>query len=1081
MSGKAKFLSNLPSGTDLFDGKSQDKVAEAIRQHIVDTDAVPESGVNQDTENTVPRIIGIEGNWGAGKSNTLLLLKQKLGEGYYIFTYDAWGNQEDLQRRSLLQLLTTSLVKDKKLVGTTHVKYIASAFETTPKSHECSWQDRVDSLSARKSSTHNVTIPTIYKSTKYFALMLVATGIIGPALNAIKGPNMPCWYPLAAFALVLLPAICYFYVMWSKQKELKQTSDTDKKIELRGWSWEEMFQMYQTSGTTETSTWTISEQEPTVTEFREWMTDLSNALTEGLRLIVVFDNMDRLPSEKVRQLWSSIQTFFAEKGYPRVWCIIPFDRKHLANAFNDTNESDEKKKLANYFIEKTFPVVYRIPDPIITDYKVVFDRLFEQAFGKHEEQEVISRCYRLNHIQPNMREIISFINKLVALSNQWGDEVKLSSMALFLLHQDDILKSPESSIVNRDYLKGMGRLFEPGEDLDTEISALTYGIGKQDAAQLPMKGLINQALNDAIEADFADYAKRNLHFYSILSEVIEEMDEALLNSAVRHVAPLSSEGIPKQNADNLMKVWGRLSDLYLKSAEKETAFRDEVRALMRNSTDRHAIGEHFLKLFTDNDNPHKGPVWYHVYKEVTALIKELGVPLTLPEKVLEDSEFVDYLRAAKERYRNYPVKCDNDALSNFCVKQITDGKDVVDVLKLTNGDAQYDFSSLKTETKRLIEEKEATSINFEQVLKALVDLSDEPLNLKLDGNYLAGLKYDGPMRPDYRVLLMLTGKEVAGLGDEDYEAMANVVFRYVPMQVVWEKCQSISTTVLVQLTKYMLEKGIHDEKPTDTSDVLNEMVTIATRTGADRKTIIKYLNNWGRKSLTAEEEKLNFSSVFSNDAWIDAFEVEKNELSVAVLGKFYRDCGTMPTNQFVNASNAWVATNYWAKVLKRVALDEEFWKTLPNNMAELVNHLIEGICSGSVTEGTMEQALLDSLLNHVKFSEVSTKVNEVMDKFTSTYRISLYKFKILHTYMEKSKNHEVVFLNKILTPIIDQEDVQAIILSNIKRYESLLKDNIEQASNLKKKLVSQRETSQNQEWVDMIERLGIVEVEEKGG
>ena len=33
-------------------------------------------------------------------------------------------------------------------------------------------------------------------------------------------------------------------------------------------------------------------------------------------MIIVFDNMDRLPNNKVQELWSSIHTFFAEKKSP---------------------------------------------------------------------------------------------------------------------------------------------------------------------------------------------------------------------------------------------------------------------------------------------------------------------------------------------------------------------------------------------------------------------------------------------------------------------------------------------------------------------------------------------------------------------------------------------------------------------------------------------------------------------------------------------------------------------------------------------------------------------------------------------
>ena len=67
-----------------------------------------------DEECTLPRIIGIEGIWGSGKSNVVKMLERELSDDYYFFEYDAWGHQEDLQRRSILELLTSKLIDDVK-------------------------------------------------------------------------------------------------------------------------------------------------------------------------------------------------------------------------------------------------------------------------------------------------------------------------------------------------------------------------------------------------------------------------------------------------------------------------------------------------------------------------------------------------------------------------------------------------------------------------------------------------------------------------------------------------------------------------------------------------------------------------------------------------------------------------------------------------------------------------------------------------------------------------------------------------------------------------------------------------------
>ena len=126
MDQNARFLPNRPIGEDLYDGQSQDRVANAIKEHILGGDAI------EDNNTTLPRIIGIEGTWGSGKSNTLLQLDRKLGDNYYFFTYDAWGNQEDLQRRSLLELLTKELLAKEMLVKNTKIKVLFPESKMAP-------------------------------------------------------------------------------------------------------------------------------------------------------------------------------------------------------------------------------------------------------------------------------------------------------------------------------------------------------------------------------------------------------------------------------------------------------------------------------------------------------------------------------------------------------------------------------------------------------------------------------------------------------------------------------------------------------------------------------------------------------------------------------------------------------------------------------------------------------------------------------------------------------------------------------------------------------------------------------------
>ena len=165
---------------------------------------------------------------------------------------------------------------------------------------------------------------------------------------------------------------------------------------------------------------TISEEEPSTVEFKRWMQDISDYLGNSSdtkkKLIIIYDNMDRLPAEKVKELWSSIHTFFSEDGFENIWTIIPFDERHLSCAFGEV-EDDETIQLTKYFISKTFPVVYHVTPPVITDLKNLFNTLFEEAFTNTEfnQQDEINRIFRLENPNATVRELIEFINQLIAL------------------------------------------------------------------------------------------------------------------------------------------------------------------------------------------------------------------------------------------------------------------------------------------------------------------------------------------------------------------------------------------------------------------------------------------------------------------------------------------------------------------------------------------------------------------------------------------------------------------------------------------------------------------------------------------
>ena len=394
---------------------------------------------------------------------------------------------------------------------------------------------------------------------------------------------------------------------------------------------------------------TLSEDEPTVYEFKTWMQDISDFIKEkGQRkLVLVFDNMDRLPAEKVKELWSSIHTFFADSGFENVWAVIPFDETHLACAFGD--ETDEQtKQLTKYFINKTFPIVYRVAPPVITDYRSIFNKLFVEAFGEteNEAKETINRIFRLVNPNANVREIISYINEMVALKQEWCNEILMINIALFCLKKTDILANPVEQILSGDYLNGIQTIINNDLQTQREIAALVYGVDVEDARQIPLKKYIEGCINGEEDHDINQYAETNKQFDTVLEEVIQCMDNALIDKIIHCLHKLT------RKSDVILRVWQRIAQLKLKESIEKQVFPVEYQELLLHldtESQNHVIAQLYKKIVRFND--FNGGDYFKTLDAIDRFIAQnkLACDFTslIEAKTVKPNTFIDYIQAAK--------------------------------------------------------------------------------------------------------------------------------------------------------------------------------------------------------------------------------------------------------------------------------------------------------------------------------------------------------------------------------------------------------------------------------------------------
>ncbi|GEJ45854.1 P-loop NTPase fold protein [Chryseobacterium sp. ON_d1] len=501
---KYKFLANQPLGEDLFKNKSQDKIATVISEKILDEKSF--------------KIIGIDGTWGSGKSNLIHLLQKKVEKTHKFFMYDVWGHQEDEQRKAILVELT---------------EFIKNETDLLKKNGKKNWDHKLKILLANSKETTTINQPYLSVGFIFSLLSIVYIPTVNVFKDSIKDFfQIDSWLwklVLVAFPIFIVIGI-YIYNLIRNWK--------NKKVFWKsfGYAAEETFQVYTNKQKEETKIETISENQPSVRDFQKWMEEIDEDLNK--KIILVFDNFDRLPKKHILNIWSSIHIFFAEKKYKNIKVILPFDREHIQNAFKELNIDGTDKTFGDDYVNKTFDIVFRVTLPIMSDWKLFFKNQWDKAFVNYDADELrlVIQVYEFLNKRITPREIIAFINEILTIK-LLDENFKERYIAVFVLKKDEILQDPLRAITKLDYLDGLKSIYYNDSDFSNQITAIVYHIPVDEAIELIYTQELKDALNrndvdrfNAIcKSDFAD---------SIFSSAIIDTD--ILENPIKTLSALQN-------------------------------------------------------------------------------------------------------------------------------------------------------------------------------------------------------------------------------------------------------------------------------------------------------------------------------------------------------------------------------------------------------------------------------------------------------------------------------------------------------------------------------------------------------------
>jgi hypothetical protein len=621
-----KFLKNEPLGEDLFEGKSQEAIADSIVSIL---------------ENNTTQMIGIDGSWGSGKSNLVGIIDKKLkGKDFHFFTYDAWGHQEDAPRRAILEELI------EFLIGADIRKFESEK-----------WKNNLKSLLAKSKETTIKTKPSLSVGIVLSVLAVVLT----PILNIVTDDITDHLYR-ALFVGVPLMILLLVYGWKIGSILFKNRKNKEKTVFSQ--ALEELFVIYQRDQIENTSFEIVSEEEPSVRKFREWIKAIDKDLDKS-RLVIVIDNMDRLPSIKVQELWSSIHVFFAETSYKKISVIVPFDREHIRTAFK---AEDGENCYGDDFINKSFGVVYRVPLPILSDWKSFFEKKWVEAFGEQGSDYIkVVHVYDVINDRITPREIIAFVNEIVSVKQTERSQIPDRYLALFVIGKSDILKSPLKEIIEPTYLKGLSFLYEKDEEMPKYIAALTYQISPVNALQIVYTKQLTNALSNG-DLEKVQLISKSPEFIDVLLKIIPN-----LFNVEKAITTLNGvDAIAFKNEIKKNEIWDSLAE---KSSEIEfegQKIKEYQKILFINVTDKK---KYAMRILNAMRNPFVGFVSTDYSESVDELARisekhGFNVPIFdfLRVKETTPEDFVVFVEQELDDYSKYKISCPSNLIDDHLSK-----------------------------------------------------------------------------------------------------------------------------------------------------------------------------------------------------------------------------------------------------------------------------------------------------------------------------------------------------------------------------------------------------------------------------
>ena len=504
---KFKFLDDKCSDVDLTEDKTHQRIADQLFDLI-------ESGDSKGLT------IGLEGDWGSGKTTVVELLRQKLieDEKTFFFYIDTWVHEGDPLRRAFLESMIGQL---KDLDG------IPDAVRT-----------KLDEIRTHlgqqrsKAETTRTTTTTRFGVALGICALFVPFGVALVSAFAghvtVRWTGQICWGFWWGTVLALAPVWAYAVqgMRWFRAYRQHRAGDISFAVFLA------------TTNSQTDSTTTLAEERSSL-EFAHCFESVVKIVEKRFdRIVMVIDNLDRIDPRSAVRIWSTLQTFtqqknpqLREKGIsgPSRWIVVPYaqegferiwdERPEAGKSPNESRKEEGQKshpeprerngensqgEQAASFMDKSFDLRLRVPKMLIGDWHTFAKQCIHEAAPGLSSEDAQTILDFLSWTRsdladaPSPRQIKQYINHVGQVWQIHADHASLASVCFYVVLKQ--FKRMSDSEIEREILYGkMFRQTLP-EYVDLEIddvAGIMYGVSKDKAMRLLLGQIMEAGLQES--------------------------------------------------------------------------------------------------------------------------------------------------------------------------------------------------------------------------------------------------------------------------------------------------------------------------------------------------------------------------------------------------------------------------------------------------------------------------------------------------------------------------------------------------------------------------------------------------------